>query len=183
MQALDLLLNRSSQPRLESPAPDGQVLQNILHAGMKVPDHGNLSPWKFVVCQGAGLGRLGDIFEQAAIEEQLTEREIQRAPQLPTRAPMVIVVIACYQQHDKVPWVEQVASASCAVYAMQLAALAQGFDGIWRSGIYTQSPYVKTAFNLQEQDEIVGFLYLGKSNVTSSGKPSKNLNDIVEFWD
>lgn len=182
MQALDLLLNRRSQPRLQKPAPEGQILQNILHAGMRVPDHANLMPWKFVVCQDSGLVKLGDIFEQAAIDEQLSEREVLRAPQLPLRAPMVIVVIARYQAHDKVPWIEQVASASCAVYAMQLAALAQGFDGIWRSGVYTQSKVVKQAFNLQEQDEIVGFLYLGTSNADPLSQPTKNLSDIVEVW-
>ncbi len=45
--------------------------------------------------------------------------------------------------------------------AMQMAAVAQGFGGIWRSGALTESPVVREAFGCREQDKIVGFLYLG----------------------
>ena len=90
------------------------------------------------MCEKSGLAKLGDIFEQAAIDADMTEKEIERAPQLPKRAPMVIVAIAKYVEHPKVPWVEQVASASCALHAMQMAAVAQGFNGIWRTGSYAQ---------------------------------------------
>ena len=115
MQALDLLLNRSSQPRLQAPAPEGQVLENIKQAALRAPDHACLTPWKFVVCQNQGLLRLGEVFQQAAIAANKSQKEIERAPQLPLRAPMVMVVIAKYTKNDKVPWVEQVASASCAL--------------------------------------------------------------------
>jgi nitroreductase len=165
MQALDLLLNRSSQPRLQAPAPEGEVLENIKQAALRAPDHACLAPWKFIVCQNQGLTRLGKVFEQAAIAANKSEKEIERAPQLPLRAPMVMVAIAKYTEHDKVPWVEQVASASCAVHAMQMAAVAQGFAGVWRTGSFAQDAIVKQAFDLAEQDEIVGFLYLGSSAV------------------
>ncbi|MFB1036605.1 MAG: NAD(P)H nitroreductase, partial [Sinobacterium sp.] len=166
MLALDLLLNRCSQPRLQAPAPEGQALENIKQAALRAPDHACLSPWKFIVCQNQGLIRLGEIFEQAAIFADKSEKEIERAPQLPLRAPMVMVAIAKYTNHEKVPWVEQVASASCAVHAMQMAAVAQGFAGVWRTGSFAQDPIVKQAFELAEQDEIVGFLYLDSSAVT-----------------
>jgi nitroreductase len=182
MQALELLLNRMSQPRLQKPAPSEQELQNIIHAAMRVPDHASLTPWKFIVCQEAGLSRLGDVFEQAALEEQLSEKEVQRAPQLAQRAPLIIAVIARYQEHEKVPWVEQVASASCAAYAMQLAAKSQGYDNVWRTGVYAQSKVVKDAFGLKEQDEIVGFLYIGTSNADPISRPSKSSFDFVEHW-
>jgi nitroreductase len=183
MQALELLLNRSSQPRLQAPAPQGQALENIKQAALRAPDHACLTPWKFVVCQKQGLKRLGDIFEQAAISADKSEKEIVRAPQLPLRAPMVIVAIAKFTKHEKVPWVEQVASASCAVQAMQMAAVAQGFTGIWRTGSYAQDPIVKEAFNLSEQDEIVGFLYLGSSDITPLTKPKKECAVFFDHWD
>ena len=67
MQALDLLLNRSSQPRLQAPAPEGQALENIKQAALRAPDHACLTPWKFVVCQNLLSARLGEIFHQADI--------------------------------------------------------------------------------------------------------------------
>jgi nitroreductase len=182
MQALDLLLTRSSQPRLQAPAPEGQVLENIKQAALRAPDHACLSPWKFVVCQNEGLIRLGKVFEQASISADKSEKEIERAPQLALRAPMIMVAIAKFIEHDKVPWVEQVASAACAVSAMQMAAVAQGFGGVWRTGFFATDPTVKKAFDLSEQDEIVGFLYLGSSAVTRLPKPKKDSADFFESW-
>jgi nitroreductase len=67
-----------------------------------------------------------------------------------------------------VPRWEQIASASCAVMAMQMAAAAQGFNGIWRSGPWTDDETVRDAFGCREQDAIVGFLYLGTPQLKSS---------------
>jgi nitroreductase len=182
MQALDLLLTRSSQPRLQAPAPEGQALENIKQAALRAPDHACLTPWKFVVCQNQGLIRLGEIFQQAAIAANKSEKELERAPKLPLRAPMVIVAIAKYTEHDKVPWVEQVASASCALHAMQMAAVAQGFAGVWRTGSFAQDSIVKQALDLSEQDEIVGFLYLGSSPIKSLTKPKRDSTKFFEDW-
>ena len=183
MQALDLLLTRGSQPRLQAPAPEGQALENIKQAALRAPDHACLSPWKFVVCQNQGLIRLGEVFQQAAIAANKSEKEIERAPQLPLRAPMVMVAIAKYTVNDKVPWIEQVASASCALHAMQMAAVAQGFAGVWRTGSFAKDPTVKLAFNLSEQDEIVGFLYLGSSPIKPLAKPKRDSAKYFENWD
>lgn len=182
MDALNLLLTRSSQPRLQTPAPEGDALQNIMQAALRAPDHGGLTPWRFIVCHKGGLSRLGDIFEQAAIDDDMSEKEIERAPQLTTRAPMVIVAISQFVDHPKVPWIEQVSSTSCAVHAMQMAALAQGFSGIWRTGSFAQSQSVKSAFNLTDSDEIVGFLYLGTAVTKPLAKPGVTTTDYFEIW-
>ena len=182
MDALSLLLHRSSQPRLQEPAPDGQALENIMQSALRAPDHAGLTPWKFVVCRGEGLNKLGTIFEKAAVAAEMSEKDIARAPQLPLRAPMVIVAISVYQEHPKVPWVEQVASTSCAVHAMQMAAVAQGFGGVWRTGSYAQSTSVKNALGLKENDEVVGFLYLGTPVTQPLPKPEKNSADYFEHW-
>jgi nitroreductase len=183
MQALDLLLTRSSQPRLQAPAPEGEALDNILQSAMRAPDHRSLSPWRFIVCTGKGLNRLGEIFEEAAICKGAEQVSIDRALQLPTRAPMVIVSICNHKQHDGVPWVEQVASTACAVQAMQMAAVAQGFQGIWRTGSYAQDENVKQALACKSEDEILGFLYLGTSPLKTMPKPTKTLDDYVSYWD
>lgn len=182
MDALDLLLTRSSHMRLTEPAPAGDALKNILQAGVRVPDHACLSPWKFIVCSGDGLARLGDVFSRAAQQEGLSERDIARAPELPLRAPMVIVAATRYTEHPKVPKVEQIASTACAVQSMQMAAIAQGFDGIWRTGHYAQSQTVKLAMSLFDEDEIVGFLYLGTKMCDIPPKPVKDSGDFVEYW-
>ncbi len=182
MDALSLLLNRTSQPRLQSPAPEGEALENIKRAAVRAPDHASLQPWKFIVCEGGGLNKLGALFEQAAIDTDRSAKEIERAPQLPLRAPMVIIAIAKVQEHEKVPRIEQVASTACAVMAMQMAAIAQGFQGIWRTGSYAQCDTVKNGLNLSEEDEIVGFLYLGTPAVEAPERKSHNTSEFFHHW-
>ncbi|QJR82429.1 NAD(P)H nitroreductase [Alteromonas pelagimontana] len=180
MDALELLLHRRSQPRLKAPAPKGEVLENIMQAALRAPDHAALTPWRFIICEESGLQKLGALFEQSAIDNGKSEKEIERAPQLPLRAPMVIVAIAKYTENAKVPRIEQVASASCAVMAMQMAAIAQGFNGIWRSGAYAQCDVVREGLRVGEEDEIVGFLYLGTPAFDTPIAPARNSADYFE---
>lgn len=182
MQALELLLNRASQPRLQSPAPEGDELEQMLRAGLRAPDHKQLTPWRFIVCTEDGLNKLGDIFEQAALAKGAEQSVIERASQLPKRAPMVIVGICKYTEKEGVPPIEQISSAACALHDIQLAAKAMGFDSIWRTGSYAQDEHVKRAFELQEDDEIIGFLYVGTSPIKPMEKPKKSMVDYVDFW-
>lgn len=184
MDAITLLTTRYSSPRLTEPAPAGEALELIKRAALQVPDHGALRPWRFVIVEGkSALSRLGDIFAEAAIEEDpsISLEMQERARQLPLRAPMIITCIAKVVEHAKVPTAEQVQSAACAVMAMQQMAFALGFGGVWRTGAYAQQDYVKQAFELGPDDEIVGFLYLGTS--TSSAPQRTPLEPASYFSD
>ncbi|OON40462.1 NAD(P)H nitroreductase [Izhakiella australiensis] len=168
MDALELLVNRRSASRLAAPAPAGEALQNIIQAGMRAPDHGTLQPWRFIVVENQGLERLSQLLEQRARQQNQEQKAIEKARQAPFRAPMIITVVARCEEHPKVPQWEQVVSAGCAVMAMQMAALAQGFNGIWRSGAWTEDQQVREAFGCRSQDVIVGFLYLGTPQLKAS---------------
>ncbi|MFC3395665.1 NAD(P)H nitroreductase [Brenneria rubrifaciens] len=170
MDALELLLNRRSASRLTMPAPAGEALSNIIQAGMRAPDHGTMQPWRFFVIEGEGLARFSDVLTDAAKDQGMDDAGIDKARQAPFRAPQIITVVAHCEEHPKVPRWEQIVSAGCAVQSMQMAALAQGFNGIWRSGAWTHSPRVRKAFQCREQDEIVGFLYLGTPLLKASTK-------------
>ena len=168
MDALELLVNRRSASRLAAPAPAGEALDNILRAGMRAPDHGTLQPWRFIIVENDGRERFSALLEQVAREGGQDDKAIEKAQQAPFRAPMIITVVAHCEEHPKVPRWEQLVSAGCAVMAMQMAAVAQGFNGIWRSGAWTENPAVREAFGCREQDAIVGFLYLGTPQLKSA---------------
>ncbi|MCC2607299.1 NAD(P)H nitroreductase [Planctobacterium marinum] len=182
MDAIELLTTRQSQPRLKEPAPAGEALENIKKAALRAPDHASLKPWKFIICEGNGRKKLGDLLEQAAIASDMSERDIERAPELPLRAPMVIIAIMQFKEHPKVPWVEQVAATASAINSMQMAAVAQGFQGIWRTGAYAQDENLKSALFLEEQDEIVGFLYLGTPGADNIEKDNEVGEEFFEHW-
>ena len=179
MLALDLLLNRRSSSRLQAPAPSGEALENIIRAGMRAPDHGALQPWRFTLIQDAGLQRFNDLLVQVAQEDGEPAEVIDKSRNAPFRAPLIIAVVAHCTEHHKVPHWEQVLSAGCAVQAMQMAAFAQGFGGIWRSGKWCEDARIKAAFDCREQDEIVGFLYLGTPLIAPQKVKSPDISPFI----
>lgn len=113
MDALDLLVNRRSASRLSEPAPAGEALENIMRAGMRAPDHGTMQPWRFIVIENEGRERFSALLENAAREDRMEEKAIEKAKQSPFRAPMIITVVAHCEENAKVPHWEQVVSAGC----------------------------------------------------------------------
>ncbi|WP_339010552.1 NAD(P)H nitroreductase [Aeromonas popoffii] len=161
MDALTLLLNRHSCGRLADPAPSGEVLDNILKAGLRAPDHGTLTPWQFILFEGEGRERLGNLLAEAARARGEDDDSVKKCSEAPLRAPLLVAVATRYQAHPKVPKLEQELSAGCALMAMQMAAQAQGFNGIWRSGWFIFDERVNEGLGLAPEDQLVGFLYLG----------------------
>ncbi|MGL5598139.1 MAG: nitroreductase family protein, partial [Aeromonas sp.] len=86
MDALTLLLNRHSCGRLTEPAPSGEVLENILKAGLRAPDHGTLTPWQFILCEGEGRERLGQLLAEAARVRGEDDDSIKKCREAPLRA-------------------------------------------------------------------------------------------------
>ena len=94
MDAITLLLTRRSCAALQAPAPEGEALDIILKAAIRVPDFQELRPYEFIVAKGEGLQRLGAMLEHAAIASGQPADIVKRAPRMPLRAPLVIVVVA-----------------------------------------------------------------------------------------
>ncbi|GAA0472205.1 MULTISPECIES: NAD(P)H nitroreductase [Tatumella] len=182
MDALELLLQRRSAARLAEPAPQGEALDTILQAGLRAPDHGGLKPWRFVLIEQQGLERFSQLLSAAAVQDGLDDKGQEKARNAPFRAPLIITVIAHCEEHPKVPQWEQVVSAGCAVMAMQMAAQAQGFNGIWRSGAWTEHQIVREGFGCRPQDQIVGFLYLGTPQLKAPPVAPEDTGAFVSYF-
>lgn len=159
--ALALLLTRRSCHALVAPAPDDAELELILRAALRAPDFQHLRPFRFLAARGEGLQRLGAALQRAAVRGERPQAEIERAPRMPLRAPLVIVVIASPQPSDIVPVFDQELCAASCVLMMQLAACALGYGGVWRSGWPMYTPATARELGLVADERIVGFLYLG----------------------
>lgn len=179
MDALTLLLARQSCHALQEPGPNDAALHAIFRAALRVPDFQRLRPYQFLVAQGEGLDRLGALMEAAAIASGRPHSDIERAPKMPRRAPLVIVVIAKARESEIVSHFEQQLTAGCAVMAMQMAAVAQGFAGVWRSGWPMFDANLAKALGLAEHDRIVGFLYLGTAAGAQNPPPELAPEDFV----
>ena len=180
MTALELLLQRRSHGRLAHPAPTPEALDNLLAAAVNVPDHGRLQPWRFILVQDEGLTRLGAILAAAESRRGGAADQIERARTLPQRAPLIIIVVASPKAHDKVPAWEQEASAVCAAHAIQMAAYAQGYGAIWRSGYFAEDRGVTAELGIGERESLVGFLYIGTPTDEAAPAPRIDVSTLIE---
>jgi len=100
----------------------------------------------------------------------------------PFRAPSILVVIAAIKEHEKVPEIEQLLSAGAAAQMMMTAAHAQGVGAIWRSGSMMFTDEMHRGLNLETNDKIVGFIYLGTPKITKPISEVK-VDDFLKTWD
>jgi nitroreductase len=179
---VEFLLRRQSCGALGLPAPEGEALDLIIQAALRVPDHQRLRPYAFIVATGDGLQRLGAIMQRAAIAAGKPDDVVQRSIRMPGRAPMVIVVVSTPRQSELVPVFDQQLAAGCAVMAMQMAARALGFGGIWRSGWFMYDRGLHRELDLRDEDQIVGFLYLGAPKVVPPAPEQVADTDSFVRW-
>lgn len=185
MDTLTLLTQRRSSKKLAAPAPDAKQLEIMLQAATQVPDHGNMRPFKFTVIQSeSGLNRFRELLRQTVVELGFGEESMQKAEKVGNMAPMVIGVTFSPNQQVAKPkpeW-EQMLSAGCAAYALQLAANAQGFDNVWITGLWTNSPLLREAFGCSEKDKIIGLILVGTSDEAGAGAKNTDLETFVSYW-
>ena len=185
MDAMTLLHERSSMGKLMGPPPDTEQLEAIYRAALRAPDHKELRPWRFIEFSGEGRERLGELFAEADYREDphVGDAALDAARKKPLRAPMVIAVIARVTPDvPKVPKMEQVISAGCAAHAILLAAHALGLGAMWRSGKYAFDPVVRKGLGLEEEDEVVAFIYLGTLGGRHKPIPAHDIESFVERW-
>lgn len=177
----DFLLNRSSEPRLEAPAPDRETLDRAFACAARAPDHGLLRPWRYLVVEGDGLEALGGLFASACADDS-DERQTEKLRTAPLRAPMVIVGIASPRPHPKVPEVEQVMSAAAGMGFLELALQDAGYGVMWRTGPVAYHPGVHEGLGLSEHEQIVGFLYTGSVASAKPPVPRPGVEEFVRHW-
>lgn len=185
MKVEELLLERNSHPRLTGDVPAAEVLDFLYQAALRAPDHGNLRPWRFVEFTGAGRERLGELFCQGLLaKDPAAEESVQKKRRMmPLRAPLVIAVVAeVVPDHAKVPVLEQVISAGAAAQNIILAAHGKGLGAMWRTGDVAFDPVVAEGLGLAQDDQIVGFIYLGEIEGRQKPIPEHSVDDFVQRW-
>ncbi|MFL3646756.1 MAG: nitroreductase family protein [Cellvibrionales bacterium] len=178
------MAQRRSYPRLQEPAPSGEVLNSILQAGLRSPDHMHLRPWRFLSISGDDRKHLGDLFVNHIVTEQEdASPEIQaQAHSKAFRAPLILVGVAAYKEHPKVPKIEQAVSTGGVLNNIGLAAYHCGFGAVWRTGPYAYSDIVKAGLGIDEHEDIIGYLYLGTPPSWDRKMTPVEVDDFVVTW-
>lgn len=179
-----LATRRSGKPRdMGLPGPSPEQLARILDAGIRVPDHGKLAPWRFVVVPDARREAFAALLERAyTVERQepgKTEREAIRAFAL--QGPTLIVALSAPAHASHIPIWEQELSAGAACMNLLVAAHAEGFVGSWLSGWAAYSEMVRDAFGAQGE-RISGFMFLGSPTRPLEERPRPEPARVISEW-
>ena len=184
MDMLQGLQSRVSMPLLVAPAPNSEQLENIWQAALRAPDHGNLKPYRFILVEGEQQTALGELFLQRMLARKpdADETTIAKTRRMPTRAPMLILLVASPQEHPKIPLAEQLQTATCAGQNILHAAFAQGLGAVWRTGWVAKDPKIQRQLGLQESEQLLGYIYIGTPKTALRDVPVIASNDFVSHW-
>jgi nitroreductase len=182
--AIDLLLSRrsGSAKAMKEQGPSKKQLGQILQAGGRAPDHGKLFPWRFIVFEGKGRERAGDILAEVMKAEGERDKQVEEERGRFLRAPVVIGVVSAAREQHKIPVWEQELSAGAVCQNILIAATALGFVGNWLSEWYAYHPAVKDRLGLKAGERIAGFIYIGTAKDELEERPRPDMDGIVTVF-
>lgn len=182
-EALDLLKTRRSVKPIEliGPGPAPAQLDTLLTVASRVPDHGKLTPWRFIVFDGDARLKAGAAIEAVfkANNPQATADQAAFERNRLARAPLVVAVVSRAGPHVKIPEWEQVLSAGAAAMNLITAAHALGFAANWITEWYAYDRAVLDALGLAPNEKIAGFVHIGRMSKPPEDRPRPPLSEIV----
>ena len=181
--ALQLLKTRRSVKPMEltGPAPTDSEIESLLTIASRVPDHGKLAPWRFIVFADKARQAAGDVIAEVfrADRPDATPEQIEFERNRLARAPLVIAVISRAGPHVKIPEWEQQLSAGAAAMNLVNAAYAMGFAASWITEWYAYDARVLKQLGLKAHERVAGFVHIGHPRHPPDERDRPKLESIV----
>lgn len=185
-ETIDFLLRRRSIPavNLVEPGPDAAQLETLLTIAARVPDHGKLAPWRFILFRGASRAEAGAAFAALLKEKQpgVDEKRIAFEEARFTRSPLVVAVVSRAAPHAKIPEWEQVLSAGAVAMNLVVAAQAMGFGAQWITEWVTYDEDARALLGLAPEERLAGLVHIGTPDIPPFERPRPALSEIVSDW-
>jgi nitroreductase len=180
-----LATRRSGKARdMIEPGPDAATLEAILTLAMRVPDHGKLFPWRFIIIGQNQRAALASLLKSAWVTEHpgAAGSDLSALDQFAHQAPTLILLVSAPMIDSKIPLWEQRLSAGAAAMNLIHAAHAHGFVANWLTGWAAYSPNVASAFGLTGQDRIVGYFFIGTASKELTERPRPEPAAVISHW-
>ena len=181
-ETLDLLLSRrsGSAKTMTGPGPSPEELETILSAAVRVPDHGKLVPWRFILFEGDARKRMGDLLAECfAKTGNFTAAQIEQERGRFVRAPVVIAVVSRAQERIPIPVWEQQLSAGAVCQTILIASHALGFVAQWVTEWCAYDHAVLERIGLKAGERIAGFIYIGQPAEPLEDRPRPELETLL----
>jgi nitroreductase len=174
----------ASAKAMTGPGPDAAQLQAMLQLAVRVPDHGKLTPWRFVVFEGEARKGVGEQFADRfkALHPEYPDDMINFQRTLFMRAPVVVGVVSTAALHGKIPVWEQQMSAAAVCFNLVLAAQAHGFDAQWQSDWVAYDLCAKAIMGVTPQENVAGLIYIGTAASALEDRPRPDAVTITTHW-
>jgi nitroreductase len=183
---LALLLSRrsTSSKILGEPGPTPEQMRVILTAAVRVPDHGKLAPWRFILFEGEARARfgqrMGERWHELHPEHGADMLNAVRAHLL--RAPTAVAVVSSAAPHPKIPVWEQQMSAGAVCQNLLCAATALGLACAWNTDWIAYDPEIARAMGLAAHEKVAGFIYLGTATAPIEERPRPDAMALLTRW-
>lgn len=182
---LDYLAVRRSIPafQMREPGPSKGELEEILRLASRVPDHGKLAPWRFIVYRGEERRQISEALARIVLSDkpELSEEMVKVENTRLTRAPVVIAVVSRAAPHFKIPEWEQVMSAGAVCLNLVMAANAHGFASNWLTEWYAFDERAYPILGVEPGEKVAGFIHIGTPTVPPTERPRPELAEIVTW--
>ena len=182
-QAMIVSRQNVSPKRLVEPGPSALELEALFSLAAAAPDHGLLTPWRFVIVPPAKRGQLAEVFALALLDRDpgATLLQIEAAREKAHRAPLLILCIArlVSQQEPQIPNVERLVSLGCAVQNLLLGAHAMGYGSGLTSGRAMASTRMRELFDLGADEQAVCFVNFGTAVRPKPYRPRPGMEQFV----
>jgi len=182
----DFLANRISPPipTLLEPAPDDAEIEQMVRVATRVPDHGRLEPWRFIVYRGDARRQIGE--QLAALAETregpLPEGKRQQELARFSRAPLVIGVVSSPKDHPKIPQWEMFLSGGAAAMNLVHAANSLGYGANWITNWYADLPQGRRLLGLAPQERVIGFVHIGSYDGPVPERPRPDVSKLYSDY-
>jgi nitroreductase len=165
---IDLLLERNSAPihELKEPAPSDAEIATLIRIASRVPDHGRMEPWRFILYRGEARERVGRMLAELAEKREGPLTEVRREKELTrfSRAPLVVGVVSAPRQNPKIPDWEMQLSGGAAAMNLVIAANAMGYGTNWITNWYAYDEEGRRLLGLAPHERVIGFVHIGTFN-------------------
>lgn len=179
-----LATRRSGKARdMVAPGPNAAQLHSILEVAIRVPDHGKLAPWRFIVVGDNQRAALSNLLTTAYLAEkpEAGRLEIEAMAQFAHQAPTLIVALSSPVAGSKIPLWERQLSVGAACMNLLIATHACGFVGNWLTGWPAYNDDVRAAFG-NDGEQIAGFFFIGTPARDLDERPRPDYGGVVSLW-
>ena len=183
---LDFLLARRSAPiqELSEPGPNAEEIETILRVATRVPDHGMLTPWRFILYRGESRVEVGEKLAELAeklggpLSDARRQQELTRF----SRAPLVIGVVSSPKESIKFPEWEMFLSGAMVALNLMHAANALGFGTNMITNWYSDKEEGRRILGLAPHERVIGFVHIGSHPRNTPDRPRPDVAGLVSEY-